>query len=239
MITAPDFLARAKKDGVTPGKRIVIIGAGNVGCDVATEAHRLGAEDILLIDVQEPASFGKEREDAEKAGARCRWPLFSKEITSEGVLLESGELLSADTVVISIGDVPDTDFLPEYIELDRGHVKVNDVYQTSDPNIFAIGDIVRPGLLTDAIGAGRRAASAIIDLLAGETHEADTCAMINTDRISLEYFDPRITEFRDTDRTTSFTAVLDDAHTLSWSSFQCLRDWKVAWSGGYDYSSLS
>ena len=48
-------------------KKITIIGAGNVGCDVATEAHRLGARDITLIDVQKPAAFGTEKEDAEKA----------------------------------------------------------------------------------------------------------------------------------------------------------------------------
>ena len=32
----------------------VIIGAGNVGCDVATVAAGVGAEDITLIDIQEP-----------------------------------------------------------------------------------------------------------------------------------------------------------------------------------------
>ena len=45
LITANDFLTKAKTDDITPGKPVVIIGAGNVGCDVATEAHRLGAED--------------------------------------------------------------------------------------------------------------------------------------------------------------------------------------------------
>jgi NADPH-dependent glutamate synthase beta subunit-like oxidoreductase len=69
LITAMDFLSDAKQNRVKPGNRVVIIGAGNVGCDVATEAARLGAEAITLLDVQEPASFGKEREDAEAVGA--------------------------------------------------------------------------------------------------------------------------------------------------------------------------
>ena len=86
----------------------MIIGAGNVGCDVATEAHRLGAEVISLIDVQKPAAFGKEKEDAEAVGATFQWPCFTKEITDKGVILDDGELLEADTVVVSIGDAPDT-----------------------------------------------------------------------------------------------------------------------------------
>lgn len=202
LITASDFLARAKNGGVTPGNRVVIIGAGNVGCDVATEAHRLGAAELTLIDVQEPAAFGKERKEAETAGAKFRWPCFTKEITADGVVLDSGELIPADTVVVSIGDVPDLDFLPEDIAKDRGFVKVDEWFQSSDPKIFAIGDAVRPGLLTDAIGAGRTAATAINDIINGQrTLESGTALkkkqMIERSRVSLEYFDPRISELND------------------------------------------
>jgi NADPH-dependent glutamate synthase beta subunit-like oxidoreductase len=52
------------RDQAREGKRVLVIGAGNVGRDAATEAHRLGAEEILLIDIQEPLSFDKEREEA-------------------------------------------------------------------------------------------------------------------------------------------------------------------------------
>jgi glutamate synthase domain-containing protein 3 len=54
MIPALDFLRQSREDKVQVGQRVVIIGAGNVGCDAATEAHRLGAEEITLIDVQQP-----------------------------------------------------------------------------------------------------------------------------------------------------------------------------------------
>lgn len=179
------------------GKRVVIIGAGNVGCDVATVAATVGAEDILLIDIQEPASFGKERKEAEAVGARFKWPCFTKEITDEGVLLQSGELLEADTVIMSIGDQPDVDFLPDTIALDRGHVVVNDDYQTTDSRVFAIGDIVRPGLLTHAIGHGRRAAEVIDDIFNNRRPQSDTREMIDYTRMTLEYFDPRVIEFSD------------------------------------------
>ncbi len=196
-LTALDFLAGAKKGKVDPGKRVVVIGAGNVGCDVATEAHRLGAEEMTLIDIQKPAAFGKEREEAEEAGATFRWPVFTREITEAGVVLQDGELLPADTVVISIGDAPEVDFLPEEVRVERGFVKVNERYQTTDPKIFAVGDIVRPGLITDAIGAGRKAAGAIVDIFAGRRPAGDTRRMIDTSRVTLEYYDPRITDFQD------------------------------------------
>ena len=200
LIPALDFLSKAKTNEISPGKKVVIIGAGNVGCDVATEAHRLGAEDITLIDIMAPASFGKEREEAEKVGAKFRWPCYTDEILPEGVKLKSGEVIPADAVVVSIGDAPDLNFLPQTVSKQRGFVAVNDVYQTTDAKIFAIGDAVKPGLLTDAIGAGRKTAQAIADMIEGRKPVGDPRKMIDKSRVSLEYFDPRIIEFEDTDQ---------------------------------------
>ncbi len=198
LVPANDFLIRSKAGKAEVGKKVVVIGAGNVGCDVATEAHRLGAEDITLIDIQEPLSFGKERDEAEKAGAKFKWPCFTKEITEEGVVLQSGEVLPADTVFISIGDAPDLAFLPDSVGVERGYITVNEYYQTTESQIFAIGDAVRPGLITDAIGAGRKAAQAICDIFEGKRPMSDTRQMIDKKRVTLEYFDPRITQFSDT-----------------------------------------
>jgi len=203
IIPALTFLQEVKKGKMKAGRKVVIIGAGNVGCDVATVAAGVGAEDITLIDIQEPASFGKERKEAEEVGARFKWPCFTKEVTGDGVLLQSGELLEADTVIMSIGDQPDVDFLPDNIALDRGHVVVNDDYQTTDAKVFAIGDIVRPGLLTHAIGHGRRAAEVIDDIFAGRRPRSDTREMIDYTRMTLEYFDPRVIEFSDMNHCAS------------------------------------
>ncbi|MBU0463987.1 MAG: FAD-dependent oxidoreductase, partial [Proteobacteria bacterium] len=191
-VSANDFLEKSKKDKVTPGKRVVIIGAGNVGCDVATEAHRLGAKEITMIDVQEPAAFGREKEDAQGIGAIFRWPCFTKEITKKGVVLQDGEVLKADTIVISIGDIPDLDFLDEQITIEKGFIAVDKFNRTSDPSIFAIGDVVGPGLITDAIGAGRRAALSIDRIIAGKSPDhGDILPQIDKQRISLEYYNPR------------------------------------------------
>jgi threonine dehydrogenase-like Zn-dependent dehydrogenase len=172
------------------GRNVVVIGAGNVGCDVATEARRLGARDITLIDVQEPASFGREREEAEKAGAKFLWPVSAKAITGKKVELADGRILKADTVIFAIGDKPDLSFLPESVETEKGYIKVENTFQTTDPLVFAIGDTVRPGLLTDAIGAGKDAARIIDARLRGLEDTYDRLPVMDTRRIRLEYYDP-------------------------------------------------
>jgi len=196
-ITAIDFLKKSKLNKIKPGKSIVIIGAGNVGCDVATEAKRLGASDITLIDVQEPASFGKEREDAEASGAKFKWPCFTKEITDKGVKLTNGETLLADTVVVSIGDTTELDFLPVDITVSNGFVETDSNYQTTDVQVFAIGDIASPGLLTEATGSGRKTALVIHELLSGRNPEFDEGEVIDKQRISLEYLNPNKKIFTD------------------------------------------
>jgi ferredoxin len=121
----------------------------------------------------------------------------TKAITEEGVELTTGEVIPADTVIISIGDQPDLDFLPETVATERGFIVVNEIHQTTDSQIFAIGDAVKLGLITDAIGAGRKAAQAINDILAGKRPQSDTRRMIDYSRIKLEYFDPRLMQFQD------------------------------------------
>ena len=202
-ITALDFLKQAKADRAKVGKHVVVIGAGNVGCDAAVEAHRFGGKVVTLLDVQEPASFGKERQAAEAIGALFKWPVLTQEITADSVILTDGEKIAADTVIVSIGDVPDLDFLPETIVEENGFVKVDERYQTNDPKVFAIGDVVRPGLLTDAIGSGRIVARAICDILAGKIPVPFKREMISRDRVTLEYFDPRVTEFANLDHCGS------------------------------------
>jgi NADPH-dependent glutamate synthase beta subunit-like oxidoreductase/glutamate synthase domain-containing protein 3/NAD-dependent dihydropyrimidine dehydrogenase PreA subunit len=194
IISALDFLKQSKQDLARVGERVVIIGAGNVGCDVATEAHRLGAEEVTLIHYRKPPAHGEERKAAEAIGAQFRWPFETKAVTDEGVKLDTGEVIPADTVVMATGHEPDID-LPETVATEGGFIRVNDIYQTSDPQIFAIGDAVKLGLLTDAIGAGRTAAGAINDILAGNRPRSDARRMIEYSRVHLEYFDPRLSVF--------------------------------------------
>ncbi|MCG8470780.1 MAG: FAD-dependent oxidoreductase [Desulfobacterales bacterium] len=202
MIPGNIFLADAKEEKANPGKIVVIIGAGNSACDAATEAYRCGAKQVTLIDIAEPASFGEEREAAEKAGATFKWPCLTREITDKGVLLEDGEFLEADTVIISIGDVVDEAFLPSTVALgENGYVIVDENGQTTDPAIFAIGDITGLGLITEAIGAGRRAAETIDAISRGEKPKGrNPREVIDKGRMNLAYFDPRLSTFKDLEK---------------------------------------
>ncbi|MDA8126936.1 MAG: FAD-dependent oxidoreductase [Deltaproteobacteria bacterium] len=196
-VAALDFLKESKGERAKVGKNVVIIGAGNVGCDAASEAFRLGAESVTLIDIQAPASFGAERKHAEAAGAKFLWPRFTKTITETAVELTNGESLPADTVIMAVGDQPDLSFLPEEIRTERGFIVVDEKYQTNDSRVFAIGDTVRPGLLTETIGAGRVAAQAIDDLLVGRHETYDQLPAIDPARVKIEYYDPRLPVFED------------------------------------------
>ena len=202
-VSALDFLAKTKTEEPGVGQKVVIIGAGNVGCDAATEAHRLGAKQISLLDIQKPAASDKEFQEAQNIGAIFKWPVSTTEITEQGVQLESGEFIEADTVILALGETPDLHFLPSGVQVEKGFIQVDNNYQTSREDIFAIGDVVRPGLLTEAIGAGLKAAQTISNFLEKKRPVQQGGMEIDPQRVSLEYFDPRITDFHDLEQCGS------------------------------------
>ncbi|HEB75687.1 MAG TPA: FAD-binding protein [Nitrospirae bacterium] len=195
MVTAYDFL-REINTGNPPdlkGMRVVIIGAGNVGMDVAAEAFHCGAEEVTAVDVQKPAAFGKELEIAEALGTKIVWPKFTEKYVKaeKKVYFTDGSSIEADLVVVSIGDSPVTDFLPPSVHTDRnGWIEADEAGHTSDPKIFAIGDATRLGLVTHAIGHGRRAAMAVHALLSGRSfYRPAPRPVIPYDKIKTAYYD--------------------------------------------------
>ncbi|MBI5212995.1 MAG: 4Fe-4S binding protein, partial [Nitrospirae bacterium] len=88
-----------------------------------------------------------------------------------------------------IGDVPQIDFLPQGIHSERGWIKVNDNYQTSDVKVFAIGDVTGLGLITHAIGHGRLAAENIHYLVSHAPRFPEIKQVIPYERIKTEYYD--------------------------------------------------
>ncbi|MCK9232177.1 MAG: 4Fe-4S dicluster domain-containing protein, partial [Syntrophales bacterium] len=72
---------------------------------------------------------------------------------------------------------------------ERGFIAVDARGRTSDPQVFAVGDAVRPGLLTEAIGAGRTAARAIDALIRGREETFDQLPPIEPERVKHAYFD--------------------------------------------------
>jgi putative selenate reductase len=194
--TALDFL-RAMNLGKPPdsfsGKDIVVVGAGDVGMDVCSAAWKLGARSVTAVDVREPASSGRERATALAQGTRILWPLVVRE-HRDGMLhfTDDRPPLPAAAVIIAIGEVPDLGWLPDDLARVKHHYLAADpAGRTSDPKVFAAGDAVRPGLLADAIGAGRRAALAAHAAATGEPYAPPAREAIPRERLHLEYFPPR------------------------------------------------
>ena len=203
VISALDYLKAAKSDTpMTTGKEVVIIGAGNVGCDVAVEACRLGAASVTLVDIQQPQAFGKERAAAEALGATFRWPVMTAEVNESGLVTADGELIPAQTVIASIGDIPALSFLPESVEVVRtaggDWIKTDAAGQTSDPRILAVGDVERPGLATNAMGAGKRTAEYLIATFKGESWHPFSQPLISCESLSLGHYEP-VPEHGDTE----------------------------------------
>jgi NADPH-dependent glutamate synthase beta subunit-like oxidoreductase/glutamate synthase domain-containing protein 3/Pyruvate/2-oxoacid:ferredoxin oxidoreductase delta subunit len=188
-----DFLKEVNR-GKGPdliGHKVVIIGAGNVGMDIACEAYDCGAASVIAVDIQPPASFGKEQQAAEARGTQILYPKITEryDAAKRTISFKDGTSLEADTVIISIGEVPVLDFLPRDIHTERGYIVVNAIGQTSDVKVFAVGDVTRPGLITHAIGSGRRAAEAIHAMMMHTDYAPEKREPIPYERIKLSYYE--------------------------------------------------
>jgi len=193
VVSAYDFLKGINlgKHPELKGKKVVVIGAGNVGMDVASEAYNCGAESVIAVDIQKPAAFGKEVDTATAKGTKLLWPKFTERYdhAEKKIYFKDGSFLDADVVVISIGDVPVLDFLPPSVHAERGWIAVNDTGQTSDVKVFAIGDATRLGLVTHAIGQGRVVADTINYQLMHAPRWPEIKDVIPYERIKTEYYD--------------------------------------------------
>jgi len=176
------------------GKRVLIIGAGNVGMDIACECWRLGAVTVTAVDIQEPASFSEERDRAERAGTRILWPMTLDSFSAETkeACFKGGERIDADLIIQAIGEIPDYEgFLPEAVLLDGdGRIRTaKESFQSADPRIYVIGDAVRLGLITHSIGMGRLAAMEVDAHFKGEVFLFPKKELVPGGRVRLLYFE--------------------------------------------------
>ena len=193
IVSAYDFL-RGMNTGNGPelkGRKVVIIGAGNVGMDVASQAYNCGAESVIAVDIQKPAAFGKEMETAVAKGTQIIYPKFTDRYdhAEKKLYFKDGSSLDADLVIMSVGDMPILDFIPPSVHTERGWLAVNDIGQTSDVKVFAIGDATRLGLVTHAIGQGRIAAETIHYQIMHAPRQPETKQVIPYERIRTEYYE--------------------------------------------------
>lgn len=247
VIAALDFLKEAKTRKTMPiGPEVVVIGAGNVGCDVACEAYRVGAGKVTLVDIQKPLAFGKEKEAAEALGAQFRWPVKTREVTAEGLLTDDGELIPAQTVFISIGDVPALPFLPGSVDTlhvgGADWIRTDGAHRTSDSRVLAIGDVEKPGLATDALGAGKTAAESIIAEIKGVEFKPFGKQLISPRALTITHYSPGATGASEQDQAARCLscATCRDCHlceTICPTGAISRVDTDVAGDRGFEYVS--
>jgi NADPH-dependent glutamate synthase beta subunit-like oxidoreductase/glutamate synthase domain-containing protein 3/Pyruvate/2-oxoacid:ferredoxin oxidoreductase delta subunit len=200
-ITALDYLTSVNQNDSlisVRDKSVVVVGAGDVGMDVCCTAWKEGARSVTAIDIQQPASSSRELQAALQKGTQILWPREIATFHNRKLTFKNHDPLYADVVIICIGEIPDTEFLPDSLARIRSKWLAVDEYgRTGDPKIFAIGDVVKPGLLAEAIGAGRIAALTLDASLRGEVFEIERRPQIPRDYLELIYFPPRISAPKD------------------------------------------
>ena len=134
--------------------RAVVIGAGFIGLEMAENLHDLGMKvsiiemgNQVLAPVDFPiAAITQQHIRSKGVDLRLNSAVtgFEKENDTLKVFLKDGTVLDADVVILSIGVRPDTR-LAAAAGLDLGPAKgiwVNEYLQTSNPDIYAVGDAI-------------------------------------------------------------------------------------------------
>ncbi|MEU6229116.1 FAD-dependent oxidoreductase [Streptomyces sp. NPDC047042] len=178
--------ARALRDELAGGGRLVVIGGGFVGAEVASTAYGLGL-DVTVVEAAPTPLAGPLGETMGAVvsglhadhGVRLLCGVGVKGLSGEGrvdgVLLEDGRSVPADIVVVGVGARPCVDWLAgSGVALENG-VKCGADGRTSLAGVVAVGDCAnwydpRVGAhrrVEHWTGALERPAAAVTTLLAG------------------------------------------------------------------------
>ena len=154
IFTVPDF-----------PEHLVIIGSGPIGLEMGQSFRRLGAE-VTIIDIAPPLGRSDPEHaavlmDALKAeGVRFRAPAKTSRVSEAGgritVSFEDGPSIAGSHILVAAGRQPNTETLnldAAGVKHDRRGIDTDEALRTSNPAVYAAGDIVAgKGGLTHAAG---------------------------------------------------------------------------------------
>jgi NADPH-dependent 2,4-dienoyl-CoA reductase/sulfur reductase-like enzyme/rhodanese-related sulfurtransferase len=135
-------------------KKAVVIGAGFIGLEMAENLHKLGLDvtviemgSQILAPLDYPIAAMVQKHIREKGVhllLNDAVSAFEKQDAALQVFLKSGVILDADVVIMSIGVRPDTRLAVQAaLKLgDASGIWVNEFLQTSNPDIYAVGDAI-------------------------------------------------------------------------------------------------
>lgn len=143
--------AQRLRDGFVAGRRVVVVGAGWIGAEIATAAARRGCRVTVLeaggaplAAVLPPAVGALLRPWWAQAGVELRTSTVVASVRPDGVLLGSGEVLAADLVVVAVGVRPAVGWLagsPVPLDPGGGGVVVDATLRAA-PRVWAVGDVI-------------------------------------------------------------------------------------------------
>lgn len=144
----------AIREQLSNSKRLVIVGAGYIGLEVAAVAKALG-KDVTVVEAQDRpmkrvvaetvSDYFAKLHAEEGVNILLNTGIDAIEGTGkvEAVRLSTGESLPADMVLVAVGAQPNDQIATEAgLDTDNG-ILVDGAAQTSDPNIYAVGDCTR------------------------------------------------------------------------------------------------
>ncbi|MCX8011326.1 MAG: NAD(P)-dependent oxidoreductase [Ignavibacteria bacterium] len=176
---AIEFIEKVKTENwpnVRVGKRVAVIGAGNTSIDAATEAKRLGAEEVMILyrrSENEMPAYKFEFELAKQDGVIFHFLTAPVKIIGENVvegiecvkmklgdidskgrrkpipIPNSNFIIPVDMVIKAIGQKAKKEFLTSIpnLKIEDDKVVVNpETYQSDNPKVFAGGDCINGGM---------------------------------------------------------------------------------------------
>ncbi|RVU27891.1 FAD-dependent oxidoreductase [Streptomyces antnestii] len=198
--------AQALRDELTrPGVRVVVVGAGFIGCEVAATAKGLGVADITVVD-PEPLPMLRPLGELlarslhrrhEERGVRFALGVgvarFEGEDRVTGVVLSDGSVLPADVVVESVGSIANTEWLDgNGLDLTDGVLTDEHLRVGGHLHVVAVGDVARfPNARYDGVprrvehwsiptDTAKHAAKTLVAHLAGTQAKAEPFAPLPT-----------------------------------------------------------
>jgi len=172
---ADNFKKHIKKNG-----HVVIVGGGLLGLEMAASLREMG---IRITIIQRTSSFLNRQLDAlgskllheEMVDQECdiyyddEVQLYYGRSKLTGIALRSGRKIDCDAMILAIGTTPNLELARDCgLECKRG-VVVNERLQTSDPDIYAIGEIAEfEGTLYGITAAAEQQAAVVAGYMNGD-----------------------------------------------------------------------
>lgn len=142
------------RDALPGSTRVVVVGGGFIGTEVAMACVRRGL-DVVLVELAPTvlaAALGAEvgsllQQRLQRRGVAVRTSSRVESFTGvgavSGVVLQGGQRLPADLVVVGVGVRPDLGWLTDSGLAVRDGIVVDEFCATSDPAVYAAGDAAR------------------------------------------------------------------------------------------------